>query len=75
MLNTLIDRKFYMKKHSEKERIFKLFSVKEIKEYPFELFKSEHSIQNFINNKQNLDSKIEWALEYEMIYNSYLFES
>lgn len=52
-----------------------IFSWKELKEHPFELFKSEHSIQNFINNKQNLDSKIEWALEYEMIYNSYLFES
>ncbi|MCX8105403.1 MAG: hypothetical protein N3D80_05950 [Ignavibacterium album] len=75
MLPTLIDKKFYMNKHSENERVFIVFSGTEIKEHPFELFKSEHSIQNFINNKENLDSKIEWALEYEMIYNSYLFES
>ncbi len=52
-----------------------IFSWKELKEHPFELFKSEYYIRNFINNKQNLDLKIEWALEYEMIYNSYLFES
>lgn len=64
-----------MIEHSSKNDEQKIFSWKEIKENPFELFKSELLIPGFLFNKQNLDSKLEWAIEYEMIYYSQLMET
>lgn len=52
-----------------------IFSWKEIKEYPFELFKSSILIPRFLFNEQNIDSKLDWASEYEIIYNSQLMEN
>jgi hypothetical protein len=51
-----------------------IFSWKKIKEHPFELFKSEFIIFNFLLDKSNMDYKEDWAMEYEMIYNSQLME-
>lgn len=52
-----------------------IFSWKRIKEHPFELFKPEFMIYNFLLDKTNMDYKEDWAMEYEMIYNSQLMES
>lgn len=49
-------------------------SWKEIKENPFELFKSSLFISENLFNKNNIDSKLDWASEYEIIYNSQLME-
>ncbi len=52
-----------------------VFSWKEVKENPFELFKSSVLLPAFLFNKQNIDSKIDWASEYEIIYISQLMET
>lgn len=61
--------------HQMKDYKQDIYSWKEIKENPFELFKSESLFPGFLFNKQNLDSKLDWAFEYEMIYNSQLMET
>lgn len=58
-----------------KESKHYVFSWKEIKEYPFELFKSSALFPGFLFNKQNIDSKLDWASEYEIIYISQLMET
>ncbi|MFN3874093.1 MAG: hypothetical protein ACK4R9_13920 [Ignavibacterium sp.] len=58
-----------------KESKHYVFSWKEIKEYPFELFKSSALLPGFLFNKQNLDTRLDWASEYEIIYNSQLMET
>lgn len=52
-----------------------IFSWKKNKEHPFELFKLEFMICNFLLDKSNMDYKEDWAMEYEMIYNSQLMET
>ncbi|WP_148267619.1 hypothetical protein [Ignavibacterium album] len=64
-----------MIQHSIKNNQQEIFSWKEVKENPFELFKSEFLTPGFLFNKQNLDSKLDWAVEYEMIYYSQLMET
>ncbi|WP_297841795.1 hypothetical protein [Ignavibacterium sp.] len=63
-----------MKQSLLNEKSSDIFSWKEIKENPFELFKSEILNYGFLINQENIDSKIDWAIEYEMIYNSQLME-
>jgi hypothetical protein len=61
--------------NSVQQQDFEIFSWKKIKEHPFELFKSEFIIFNFLLDKSNMDYKEDWAMEYEMIYNSQLMET
>lgn len=61
--------------NSEQMIPFEIFSWKKIKQHPFELFKSEFIILNFLLDKSNMDYKEDWAMEYEMIYNSQLMET
>lgn len=56
-------------------RSVEIFSWKFIKEHPFELFKSDVMILNSLQNKSNMDYKEDWAMEYEMIYNSQLMDT
>ncbi|MFN3693701.1 MAG: hypothetical protein ACK4UV_01735 [Ignavibacterium sp.] len=65
----------YTKNTLIKESKYYVFSWKEIKEYPFELFKSSALLPSFLFNKQNIDLKLDWASEYEIIYNSQLMET
>lgn len=58
---------------SKRKRFNEIFSMKEIKDYPFELFKAELPLNSLFDNK-NHDSRIDWAMEYELIYNSHLTE-
>lgn len=51
-----------------------IFSWKEVKENPFELFSFDLVILNFLSNKSNLELKEDLAMEYEMIYKSQLSE-
>lgn len=51
-----------------------IFSWKEVKENPFELFSFDLMILNFLSNKSNLELKEDLAMEYEMIYKSQLSE-
>lgn len=61
--------------NSVQQQDVEIFSWKKIKEHPFELFKSEFIIFNFLLDKSNMDYKEDWAMEYEMIYNSQLMET
>lgn len=61
--------------NSVQQQDFEIFSWKKIKENPFELFKSEFIILKFLLDKSNMDYKEDWAMEYEMIYNSQLMET
>ncbi len=60
--------------NSVKKRIDNIFSWKEIRVNPFVLFNSENLIPQVLFDQENLDSKLEWAIEYELIYNSQLME-
>lgn len=51
-----------------------IFSWKEVKENPFELFSFDLIILNFLSNKSNIELKEDLAMEYEMIYKSQLSE-
>lgn len=62
-------------KNSDQPRSVEIFSWKRIKEHPFELFKSDVLIFNSLLDKSNMDYKEDWAMEYEMIYNSQLMET
>lgn len=61
--------------NSEQMIPFEIFSWKRIKEHPFELFKSDFLIFNSLLDKSNMDYKEDWAMEYEMIYNSQIMET
>lgn len=62
-------------KISNKSDISKeIFSWKEVKENPFELFSFDLVILNFLSNKSNLELKEDLAMEYEIIYKSQLSE-
>jgi hypothetical protein len=52
-----------------------IFSWKESKATPFELFKSEYLFPQFLFNKINIELKSDWAYEYEIIYNSQIMET
>ncbi|MGQ9797925.1 MAG: hypothetical protein ACUVRG_01330 [Ignavibacterium sp.] len=58
--------------NSDQKRSVEIFSWKRIKEHPFELFKSDVLIFNSLLDKSNMDYKEDWAMEYEMTYNSQL---
>ncbi len=53
---------------------FAVFSWKEVKNNPFALFNSEELISEIFFDSENIDYKMEWAYEYELIYNSQLME-
>ncbi len=60
--------------NSVKKRIDNIFSWKEISVNPFVLFKSENLNPQVLFDQENIDSRLEWAIEYELIYNSQLME-
>lgn len=51
-----------------------IFSLKDVRENPFELFNKSLMILNILSNKSNLEMKEDFAMEYEMIYRSQLSE-
>lgn len=51
-----------------------VFSWKEVKNNPFALFNSRELIAKIFLDSENIDYKMEWAYEYELIYNSQLME-
>lgn len=56
-------------------RTIEIFSWKNIKEHPFELFKSDVMISKSLLDKSNMDYKEDLAMEYELIYNSQIMET